>query len=309
MNIVFMGTPDFASVILEQLMKAGYPVSCVVTQPDKAKDRGKKIQFTPVKEKALVYGLPVLQPEKIKGNEDFLSRMRLLRPDLIVVAAYGQILPVSLLELPAFGCVNVHASLLPKLRGASPIQHAILSGERMTGVTIMQMGEGLDTGDMLAKREVEIGLKNAGQLHDALAQAGAELLIEILPKIEKRSLQPKAQDEREASYAGLIRKEDGRIDFSKTPEEIERMIRAFDPWPGAFCNYKGKMMKLWAAQPLSESSQSAYGTIISATNEGVKISFKNGVLLVTEIQMPGKKRVKAADYLRGNSIEPGIILK
>lgn len=309
MNIVFMGTPDFAAVILEQLVEAGYPVSCVVTQPDKAKDRGKKVQYTPVKEKALLYGLPVLQPERIKGNEDFLQRLWLLRPDLIVVAAYGQLLPSSLLELPPLGCINVHASLLPKLRGASPIQHAILSGEAVTGVTLMQMSEGLDTGDMLAKREVEIGARTGGQLHDLLAQVGGRLLVETLPQIEQGALQPQAQDNGQASYAGLIRKEDGRIDFCKTPEEIERMIRAFDPWPGAFCDYQGKMMKLWAAKPLKESSQSAYGTITQATNEGIRISCKNGVLLATEIQLPGKKRVKVADYLRGNTIEEGTILK
>ena len=309
MKIVFMGTPDFAAIVLEKIAEAGYSVVGVVTQPDKAKDRGKKVQFTPVKEKALTYGLPVLQPERIKGNGEFLREINQLTPDLIVVAAYGQILPPELLQLPPLGCINVHASLLPELRGASPIQHAILSGKNVTGVTIMQMGEGLDTGDMLAKRETEIGSLTGGQLHDRLAHLGGELLTETLPCLENGTIVPEPQDERKASYAGLIHKEDGKIDFSKTPVEIERMIRAFDPWPGAFCDYQGKTIKLWAAIPLKENSQSAYGTIISATNEGIRIVCKNGILLVTEIQMPGKRRMKIEDYLRGNTIDIGTLLK
>ena len=212
-------------------------------------------------------------------------------------------------RLPPLGCINVHASLLPELRGASPIQHAILSGKNVTGVTIMQMGEGLDTGDMLAKREIEIGSLTGGQLHDRLAHLGGELLTETLPRLENGTIVPEPQDERKASYAGLIHKEDGKIDFSKTPAEIERMIRAFDPWPGAFCDYQGKTIKLWAAIPLKENSQSTYGTIISATNEGIRIVCKNGILLVTEIQMPGKRRMKIEDYLRGNTIDIGTLLK
>lgn len=309
MKIVFMGTPDFAVEVLKQILQAGHEVGYVVTQPDKAKDRGKKIQFTPVKQVAVEYGIPVLQPEKVRGNSEFLAEITAYQPDIIVVVAYGQILPKEILDLPKLGCVNVHASLLPKLRGASPIQHAIITGETVTGVTIMKMAEGLDTGDMLTKITVEIGSMNASQLHDALSIAGAKLLAETLPKLEAGEIIPQPQDGSKASYAGLIRKQDGKIDFSKSPEEIERLIRGFDPWPGAYCDYEGTLLKLWAAKPLKETSQTAYGTIISATKEGVKICCNGGILLVTEIQIPGKKRVKVQEYLKGNTLKAGTLLK
>ena len=309
MKTVFMGTPDFAAVVLDSVVKAGHEVGYVITQPDKARDRGKKIQFTPVKEKALEYGLEVLQPEKVRGNEALLEQLREYGPDIIIVVAYGQILPKDLLELPPLGCVNVHASLLPKLRGASPIQNAIVTGETVTGVTIMQMGEGLDTGDMLTKVEVEIGRMNGEQLHDALAEAGAKLLVETLPKLEAGLITPQPQDDSQSTYAGLIRKADGKIDFRKTPEEIERLIRGFDPWPGAFCDCNGTEMKLWAAQPLADTSDQEPGTVLRAGEEGMDISCGGRVLRVTEIQMPGKKRVFVKDYLRGNSIAAGTLLK
>ncbi len=309
MKTVFMGTPDFAAVVLDSVVKAGHEVGYVITQPDKARDRGKKIQFTPVKEKALEYGLKVLQPEKVRGNETLLEQLREYGPDITVVVAYGQILPKDLLELPPLGCVNVHASLLPKLRGASPIQNAIVTGETVTGVTIMQMGEGLDTGDMLTKVEVEIGRMNGEQLHDALAEAGAKLLVETLPKLEAGLITPQPQDDSQSTYAGLIRKADGKIDFRKTPEEIERLIRGFDPWPGAFCDCNGTVMKLWAAEPLADTSDQEPGTVLRAGEEGLDISCGGRVLRVTEIQMPGKKRVFVKDYLRGNSIAAGTLLK
>ena len=309
MKTVFMGTPDFAAVVLDSVVKAGHEVGYVITQPDKARDRGKKIQFTPVKEKALEYGLEVLQPEKVRGNAELLEQLREYGPDIIIVVAYGQILPKDLLELPPLGCVNVHASLLPKLRGASPIQNAIVTGETVTGVTIMQMGEGLDTGDMLTKVEVEIGRMNGEQLHDALAEAGAKLLVETLPKLEAGLITPQPQDDSQSTYAGLIRKADGKIDFRKTPEEIERLIRGFDPWPGAFCDCNGTVMKLWAAQPLADTSDQEPGTVLRAGEEGMDISCGGRVLRVTEIQMPGKKRVFVKDYLRGNSIAAGTLLK
>ncbi len=309
MKTVFMGTPDFAAVVLDSVVKAGHEVGYVITQPDKARDRGKKIQFTPVKEKALEYGLEVLQPEKVRGNETLLEQLRGYGPDIIIVVAYGQILPKDLLELPPLGCVNVHASLLPKLRGASPIQNAIVTGETVTGVTIMQMGEGLDTGDMLTKVEVEIGRMNGEQLHDALAEAGAKLLVETLPKLEAGLITPQPQDDSQSTYAGLIRKADGKIDFRKTPEEIERLIRGFDPWPGAFCDCNGIVMKLWAAEPLADTSDQEPGTVLRAGEEGLDISCGGRVLRVIEIQMPGKKRVFVKDYLRGNSIAAGTLLK
>ncbi|MDY3238813.1 MAG: methionyl-tRNA formyltransferase [Anaerovoracaceae bacterium] len=309
MKTVFMGTPDFAAVVLDSVVKAGFEVGYVITQPDKARDRGKKIQFTPVKEKALEYGLEVLQPEKVRENAALLEQLQEYRPDIIIVVAYGQILPKELLELPELGCVNVHASLLPKLRGASPIQNAIVTGETVTGVTIMQMGEGLDTGDMLTQVEVEIGRMNGEQLHDALAEAGAKLLVETLPKLEAGQITPQPQDDSQSTYAGLIRKADGKIDFRKTPEEIERLIRGFDPWPGAFCDCSGTVMKLWAAQPLNQTCEQEPGTVLRTGEEGMDVSCGGRILRVTEIQMPGKKRVFVKDYLRGNSIASGTLLK
>lgn len=309
MKTVFMGTPDFAVDVLDAMVKAGHEVGYVITQPDKARDRGKKIQFTPVKEKAMEYGLEVLQPEKVRGNEELLAQLEEYAPDIIVVVAYGQILPKSVLDLPRLGCVNVHASLLPKLRGASPIQNAIVTGETVTGVTIMQMGEGLDTGDMLTKVEVEIGRMNGQQLHDALAKAGAQLLVDTLPKLDAGEITAVPQDDSQSTYAGLIRKQDGKIDFSKSPIEIERLIRGFDPWPGAFCDYNGVVMKLWAACPTDKATDKENGTVLHAGDEGMEIACGGQILRVTEIQVPGKKRVAVKDYLRGNAIEEGTVLR
>lgn len=309
MKTVFMGTPDFAVDVLDAMVKAGHEVGYVITQPDKARDRGKKIQFTPVKEKAMEYGLEVLQPEKVRGNDELLAQLEEYAPDIIVVVAYGQILPKSVLDLPRLGCVNVHASLLPKLRGASPIQNAIVTGETVTGVTIMQMGEGLDTGDMLTKVEVEIGRMNGQQLHDALAKAGAQLLVDTLPKLDAGEITAVPQDDSLSTYAGLIRKQDGKIDFSKSPVEIERLIRGFDPWPGAFCDYNGVVMKLWAACPTDKATDKENGTVLHAGDDGMEIACGGQILRVTEIQVPGKKRVAVKDYLRGNAIEEGTVLR
>jgi len=310
MKIVFMGTPDFSVPVLSAILEAGHEVGYVVTQPDKARNRGKKIQFTPVKELALQHGIEVLQPEKIKQAPEVIEKLRNYGPDIMVVVAYGQIIQKELLELPKYGCVNVHASLLPKLRGASPIQHAILQGEAETGVTIMQMGEGLDTGDMLAKVSLEIGKMNGQELHDALAEAGAALLAETLPKIEAGEITPEPQDDSLSTYAGLISKEDGRIDFRKSPEEIERQIRAFDPWPGAYCRYGENTMKIWKAEPVSQDvSAMEPGTILEANDAGIDIVCGGGILRAAEIQMPGKKRVLVRDFLRGNRIDKTQILR
>ena len=310
MKTVFMGTPDFAAVILEALAKSRHEIAYAVTQPDKAKNRGKKIQYTPVKELALEKGIEVLQPEKVRGNEDFIGQMRKCAPDIMIVAAYGQILPKEILELPKYGCINVHASLLPKLRGAAPIQKAIIDGEKETGVTIMQMAEGLDTGDMLLKESVEIGDMNYSRLHDRLAQIGSGLMLRALDLIEEGKIQPEKQDDSLSTYAHMISKADGKIDFSKSPEEIERLIRGFDPWPGAFCSYGDEAMKLWKARPLEESTEEyAFGEILSADEMGIKIACGGRALLVTEIQVPGKKRVSVKEYLKGNKIEKGRILE
>ncbi len=304
-----MGTPEFAVTVLEGLLNTKHEVGLVATQPDKAKNRGKKIQYTPVKEKALEHNIKVLQPEKVRGNEEFLEELKDYRPDIIVVAAYGQILPKEVLELPKYGCVNVHASLLPRLRGAAPIQRAIIEGDEETGVTIMQMSEGLDTGDMLAKESIKIGTMNYSMLHDALAEIGARLMVHTLDLIEEEKISPEPQDDSKSSYAKMIFKQEGKIDFTRQPEAVERLIRGFDPWPGAFCEYEDMVMKIWKAQPLCENTGKEPGTIIEVSARGIKIACGDGALLVSEIQIPGKKRVAVSEYLKGNQIKEGIILK
>ena len=309
MKVVFMGTPDFAVPVLDEIIKAGHEVGYVITQPDKAKNRGKKVQFTPVKELAVANNIEVLQPERIKQSPETMELLKAYQPDIAVVVAYGQIIQKELLDLPKYGCVNVHASLLPKLRGASPIHHAILQGEEETGVTIMQMAEGLDTGDMLTKVTLPIDGMNCEVLHDKLAGLGAKLLVDTLPMIEAGEITPEPQDDALSSYAGLISKADGKIDFDKKPEEIERQIRAFDPWPGAFCSYKGETMKLWKAECIDKTSEAAPGTIVDVSDDGIDICCGGKMLRATEIQMPGKKRVEVKAFLRGNQIEKDIVLE
>ena len=305
MKTVFMGTPEFAAESLKALYASEHSVNLVITQPDRAKNRGKKVQFTPVKEVAVEHNTEVMQPERIRGNEEIMEALNSINPDIIVVAAYGQILPEEILNLPKYGCINVHASLLPRLRGASPIQQAIVLGEEKTGVTIMQMAKGLDTGDMLTKSEIEIGQLNGSQLHDALADMGGTLLVETLSLIEKGEVTPVPQDDALATYAGLISKKDGKIDFAKEPVEIERLIRGFDPWPGAFCQLGEEVIKFWKAIPMAETTSKENGTVVKADNDGIKIACNGKILLVTEIQAPGKKRMAVSDYLRGHAIEAG----
>lgn len=309
MRIVFMGTPEFAAASLRALAKEGHEIGYCVTQPDKAKNRGKKIIFSEVKEAALELGIPILQPEKVKNNDEFFEILKEYAPDIIIVAAYGQIIPKNILDLPKYGCVNVHASLLPRLRGASPIQHAIVDGEEVTGVTIMQMGEGLDTGDMLTKVEVPVDNMNYSQLHDVLSEKGAKLLVDTLPLIEAGKVTPQKQDDSLSTYAKLIFKQDGKIDFSKSPEEIERLVRGFDPWPGAFANYDDIVIKIWHASPIDEKCDRPSGEIIDVSDKGIVISAGGKKLLADEIQVPGKKRVLVKDYIRGNSLEKGKVLK
>lgn len=306
MRIVYMGTPDFAVNSLEALCQAGHDVVAVVTQPDAVRDRGKKVKFSAVKEKALELGLPVLQPERVRGDQEFLKQMQMLRPELIVVAAYGQILPKEILDLPELGCINVHGSLLPRFRGAAPIQRAILEGDWETGITIMYMEEGLDTGGMLSKVSTPIDQKTGQQLHDELAQLGAELLVDTIPKL--REINAEKQDDALAVYAPMISKKDGRIDFSGKPDAIERQIRAFDPWPGAYCYAGDKMMKFWKADVPGASTDAADGTVVAASEKGIDIAANGEILRVTELQVPGKKRVAVREYLKGNSIEIGTVL-
>ena len=307
MKIVYMGTPDFAVPPLKAMAEAGHDVAAVVTKVDAVSGRGKKVRFSPVKEAALSMGIEVLQPQKIKGNQEFMDRLEEIAPDLIVVAAYGKILPKDVLELPPKGCINIHASLLPRFRGAAPIQAAIIEGDEKTGVTIMKMAEGLDTGDMLTKTAVEIGEMTGEQLHDALAEAGAKLLIGTLEKFDE--IVPEKQDDALSTYAPMISKEDGHADFNTDPARLARMIRAFDPWPGVYCYMGDKQVKLWHGKDLGTECAEPAGTLIAAGTEGLDISAGGGVLRVDIIQVPGKKRVPVGEYLKGNSIEIGTVLR
>lgn len=309
MKAVFMGTPEFASVILKALCESDHEVELVVTQPDRARDRGKKIQITPVKETALSYGVPVIQPEKIKTDERTIEILEKTDPDIIVVAAYGQILPQRVLDIPRFGCVNVHASLLPELRGASPIQRAIAQGDKKSGVTIMKMAAGLDTGDIITQEETDISGLTGGQLHDILADMGAGLLVKTLSLIEEGRAVYRPQDENKATYAGLISKKDGKIDFTRPPEEVERMIRAYDPWPGSFCFMGDETIKIWKAHVIDRLAQRPSGEILAVSEKGIEISCGGKVLAADEIQAPGKKRLRADEYIRGRSVKPGDILR
>ena len=318
LKIVYMGTPEFAVPPLKAMAESGYQVSLAVTQPDKARDRGKKVRPTPVKEAALEYGIEVAQPEKIKNNEEFLGRIRDLAPDIIVVAAYGKILPKALLDIPRLGCVNIHASLLPRFRGAAPIQRSIIEGDKETGVTLMYMAEGLDTGDMIAKAATEIGKKDADELHDELAQMGAELLIQYLPKIASGDISPEKQDDSLSCYAPMLTKEEGNADFSKSAEQLVRLVRGMGSWPGVTAQYGDVRMKIKAADVLTaeqnpetaeRAEAAAPGTILFADKSGVQVACGTGVLLITKLQMPGKRAMSVADYLKGNRIEIGAVLR
>lgn len=308
MKIVYMGTPDFAVPPLQKLCESGHRVVMVVTQPDKARDRGKKVQFTPVKEKALELGIEVQQPEKIRGNEEFFARIKGINPDVIIVAAYGKILPVELLQIPRLGCINIHASLLPKYRGAAPIHRSVIDGEEKTGVTLMYMEEGLDTGDMIAARSTKIGRKTTAELHDELSVMGAELLVKTLPLIEQGIGGRTKQDDSMATYAPMISKNDEMVDFNRTPEEVERLIRGLNSWPGAYTTYKGERMKLWEAEASDEKANKPDGTITEVSKNGIKVAAGGRILLIKRIQLQGKKAMDVSEYLVGNKIETGEVL-
>ncbi len=305
MKIVFMGTPDFSVGIIKALHESAHEVVLAVTQPDRPKGRSGKLIPSPVKEYAVKEGIEVFQCEKIK-EKDSVERLKETEADLFVVAAFGQILSKEILEMPRFGCINVHASLLPKYRGASPIQQAILDGEKKTGVTIMQMNEGLDTGDILISREVEIEKKETGgSLFDKLEETGGSLIIDAVDAIEQGKLSPVKQDDEKASYAGIIKKERGRIDFAGKAEEIERLIRAFDPWPSAYTSFSGKTLKLWKADVVDNAVSAAPGTVIRVTKDTFTVACGSGALVIKELQLEGKKRMSTKDFLLGNDLAEG----
>lgn len=306
MKIVFMGTPDFAVETLNEIVNAGHEVALVVTQPDKPKGRGNKMQFPPVKERALELGLSVEQPVKVKDDE-FINKLKEIKPDAIVVVAFGQILPERILNLPKYGCFNVHASLLPHLRGAAPIQWSVIDGEKESGVTIMFMEKGLDTGDMIAKTVVPLNEKETGgSLHDKLMIAGAKLLVETLPKIEQGDIVREKQDDSQSTYAKMLDKQLGKLDFhTQTAEEMERLIRGLNPWPSAYISLDGKTLKIWSADVIKEELPGEVGTIVKVVKDGFYIKTKEGCLNVKELQLEGKKRMDTKSFLLGYEVKPG----
>jgi methionyl-tRNA formyltransferase len=299
-RVLFMGTPDFAVSSLEALLADGYNVIGVVTQPDRPVGRKQVLTPPPVKEAALRHGLTVLQPEKIK-QEEALQEVLALAPDLIVTAAYGQILPKRLLDAPRYGCINVHASLLPKYRGGAPIHKAIVDGEKETGVTIMYMVEALDAGDMLSKVVVPIGERDTvGTMHDKLAEAGAQLLKETVPKLLAGELKAVPQNHEEATFAPTIKRTDERIDWTRSAERIYNQVRGLNPWPVAFTTLEGKVWKIWWVEKLSTSGSHGHpGTIVAREPDGLVVACGEGTVKITELQPEGKKRMSAHDFLRG----------
>lgn len=308
MKIVFMGTPDIAVGCLQKIIDEKHEILGVVTQPNKPVGRGKKMGMPPVKELALKYDIPVYQPIKAR-DEEFVQVLRELNPDLIVVVAFGQILPKSILDIPKLGCVNVHVSLLPKYRGAAPINWVIINGEEKTGVTTMYMDEGLDTGDMILTSEFALDDEiTAGELHDIMKEEGALLLKQTIDLIAKGEAPRIPQNHEEFTYAPMMNKTLGQIDFSKSAKEIHNLVRGVNPWPSAYTTYKGQTMKVWKTKVLNETSDKHPGTILKVDKEGIRVSTKDNVLLIKEIQMPGKKRVLVEEYIKGNSIETNEIL-
>lgn len=303
-----MGTPDFSVGTLEALVEAGHEVVLAVTQPDKPKGRGKEMQFTPVKECALKYNIPVYQPRRVREAE-CIEELRKYEADIMVVVAFGQILPKEILEMTPYGCVNVHASLLPKYRGAAPIQWSIIDGEEVTGVTTMQMDEGLDTGDMLLKTEIPMDAKETGgSLHDKLADAGAKLCVETLKALEEKTVTPVPQGETTTSYAKMLDKQLGNIDWNQSGIAIERLIRGLTPWPSAYTRWNGKVMKIWDAQVMEGSSDKEPGTIVKVEKDAFFVQTGEGLLKVCELQIPGKKRMDAGAFLRGYQVKAGEVL-
>ena len=307
MRVIYMGTPDFAVGALEEIIKAGHEVVLVVTQPDKPKGRGKTMQFTPVKECALAYGLEVFQPAKVRESAN-IEYLRKFNPDIIVVAAFGQILPKAILDMPKYCCVNIHASLLPKYRGAAPIQWAIINGDEVTGVTTMRMAEGIDTGDMIAKRQVRIAEdETGGSLFDKLADVGGKLCVETLKMIEDGTAEYTPQDSEQATHTSMIRKELGEIDWGKSAVEIERLIRGLNPWPSAYTHLNNKTFKIWKAAALDEAYDCEPGCICRVSKNEMHVMTGDGVLSLLEVQLEGKKRMDIESFLRGFSVEEGTI--
>jgi methionyl-tRNA formyltransferase len=307
MKIIFMGTPEFAVPSLDALLNSKHNVAAIVTQPDKPAGREKILTSPLVKARALKAGLTVLQPKRMK-DEGFIKTLSELIPDIIVVAAFGKILPSKILHLPRYGCINVHASLLPKYRGAAPINWAIINGEKETGITIMQMDEGLDTGDILLQEGIPIAKDDTtGTLSVRLSQLGAKLLIKALEAIDVGNIKAIPQDNSKASFAPILKKGDGRIDWTREAEDIYNMVRGMDPWPGAFTYYKGEVWRVWKTAVGNDRNETP-GMVISIDGGKIDVACGKGVLSITEMQPANRKKMAVSDFLRGNKIETGIIL-
>lgn len=299
MKIVFMGTSDFSVPTLEAIVEAGHEVAAVVTQPDKPKGRGKAVLCTPVKEKALEYGFLVYQPLKVK-EASFVDILKKIAPDVIVVVAFGQILPKEILDFPKYGCINVHASLLPKYRGAAPIQWSVIDGEKETGITTMYMDAGIDTGDMLLQAVTPIESdETGGSLHDKLSQMGGSLLIQTLKQLEDGTAVRIKQDDSKSNYAKMLTKTLGEIDFNQPAEKIERLIRGLNPWPSAYSTLDGKTLKIWSAFVLEQEYNGNNGDIAEITKDAIIVKTGKGALAVTKLQLEGKKCMTADAFLRG----------
>ena len=304
-NIVYMGTPDFAVPALLAIHKAGHNISLVVTQPDRPSGRGRKLKATPVKASALNLGLKVVQPASVKET-DFIHQIKSLMPEFLVVTAFGQILSPKLLAIPKYGAINIHASLLPKYRGPAPIQWAIINGENETGITTMQMNEGLDTGDILLMEKTAIDRTDTAEtLHDRLAEMGARLIIKTLDQWGKDTLPPLAQDHSQATYAPLLKKKDGRMDWGKPANRLDRFIRGMTPWPGAFTFYDDNRVKIFSSLPIEQHADAPPGTVIKGFEDELRVATGDGVLLIQELQGASGKRMNIRDFLRGNPIPPG----
>ncbi|MDR0271067.1 methionyl-tRNA formyltransferase [Paenibacillus sp.] len=310
MNIVFMGTPAFAVPSLRMLLDEGHQIVAVVTQPDRPQGRKKVLMPTPVKEVAVEHGIPVLQPQRMRSPEA-VAELSAYKPDLIVTAAYGQILPKAVLDLPAYGCVNVHGSLLPKYRGGAPIQRSIINGENETGITLMYMAEGLDTGDMIAQEIVAIDEEDtSGSLFERLSIAGAALLKEQMPRITAGRVQAEVQDEQQATYAPNLKREDEKIDWSASTRDIYNQIRGLVPFSGAFSLWNDGVFKVWASRKSDKASkESAPGTVLQLTEQGIEVKTGDASLWLTRVQPSGKKQMNASEFVRGNTMAPGTVLE
>lgn len=311
MKVVYMGTPDFAVDTLEAIVNAGHEVALVVTQPDKAKGRGKKVCYTPVKEKALEHDLPVAQPEKVR-EETFVEQLQAIAPDVIVVVAFGQILPESILNIPKYGCINVHASLLPAYRGAAPIQWAVIDGLTESGVTTMYMEKGLDTGDIILQSKLSLAPdETGGSLFDKLAKEGAALLVKTLTMLEAGTATRTKQDDSKSSYAKMLTKDMGCLDFNKDAVTLERLIRGLNPWPSAFTKIQDKTLKIYVAEVVCEdviTSAAEPGTVIAVDKKSFTVRCGKGALRILNLQLEGKKRMDTSAFLLGYKIETGMQL-